>query len=234
MAGPIIGGLNEGPLHRAIKEWYARPGDAMEVALDGYVIDLVRGEELVEVQTGGFSGLGTKLDRLLANHPVRLVFPIAQELWICKVGGGGEILSRRKSPKRGRVADLFAALVSLPTLMHHPNFTLDALLIQEDQIRVNDGSRGWRRKGWVIHERRLRRVMAQHTFTSAPDLLALLPPNLPTPFTTADLAGQAAMPRRLAQRMVYCLREMGTLVVVGKRGNGWLYDSVRRREEIGQ
>ena len=43
-----IGVLNERSLHASLKEWYAEPGDATEVKVDGYVIDLVRGERLIE------------------------------------------------------------------------------------------------------------------------------------------------------------------------------------------
>ena len=61
-----IGVLREGPLHAAVKDLYAQPGDRAEVGVDGYVIDLVRADgELVEIQTGGFSPLGRKLDALL-------------------------------------------------------------------------------------------------------------------------------------------------------------------------
>ena len=39
---PTIGPLNEKPLHAALKERYARPGDAVEVKRHGYVVDVVR------------------------------------------------------------------------------------------------------------------------------------------------------------------------------------------------
>ena len=52
---------------------------------------------------------------------------------------------------------------------------------------------------------------------------ALLPPDLPRPFSTADLAASLGEPRWLAQKMVYCLREMGQITQVGKRGNAHLY-----------
>ena len=38
----VIGVLREGPLHRELKALLAAPGDAFEVKVDGYVIDLVR------------------------------------------------------------------------------------------------------------------------------------------------------------------------------------------------
>ena len=60
---PGIGVLREGPLHAAVKALLAEPGDRLEVPVGRFVIDLVRADgELVEVQTGGFGALGTKLD----------------------------------------------------------------------------------------------------------------------------------------------------------------------------
>ncbi len=85
---------------------------------------------------------------------------------------------------------------------------------------------GWRRKGWLTHERRLLAVLDQHTLTSSADLRALLPDGLPDPFTTADVAEATGQPRRLAQQIAYCLRESGAVEAVGKRGNAWLYRKV--------
>ena len=52
-----IGLLNEKPLHAALKEWYARPEDRFEVSVDGFVIDVVRGNLRVEIQTGNFAAI---------------------------------------------------------------------------------------------------------------------------------------------------------------------------------
>lgn len=222
-----IGSLNESPLHEAVKNWYAAPDDETEVALGGYVIDLVRADgELVEVQTAHFGQMRAKLDALLANHRLRLVYPVAQAKWIVKVSEEGEILSRRKSPKAGRAEAVFGELVSIPHLLAHPNFRLDVLLIQAEEVwRSHDkgGKRGWRRGGWIIHEKRLLKVLDCHSFTESAQLASLLPESLPTPFTTAELAACAGLPRRLAGQMIYSLREMGQIQVQGKRGRAWLY-----------
>src|SRR5262245_41716920 len=68
MAG--IGVLNESPLHAALKQWYARPGDLLETAVDGFVVDIVRGDVLIEIQTGHFAAIRSKLASLLQSHPV--------------------------------------------------------------------------------------------------------------------------------------------------------------------
>lgn len=222
-----IGSLNEKPLHAALKKWIAGPNDQFEVSVDGFVIDVVQGELLVEIQTKSFASLKRKLLTLTADRKVRLIHPIAQEKWIVKLpveeGGKG---SRRKSPKRGVLEQVFEELVSFPQLIAHPNFSLMVVLVQEEEMRRFDGQRGWRRKGWVTEERRLLEVVEQRLFESPRDLAALLPSTLPEPFTTSDLAAALGRPRRLAQQMAFCLREMGVILHVGKRGNAILYERV--------
>ena len=52
-----IGLLNEKPLHASLKEWCAQPGDQFEVAVDGFVIDIVRDDLLLEIQTGNLASI---------------------------------------------------------------------------------------------------------------------------------------------------------------------------------
>jgi len=221
-----IGTLNEKPLHAALKRWYAQPGDLTEVSVDGFTIDIVRGDLLIEIQTRNLSAIKRKLMTLVEQHPVRLVYPIAQDKWIVRQSGNGKRTpgaGRRKSPRRGTVELVFEELVSLPHLLTHPNFSLDVLLIQEEEVRRQAGKLTRRRKGWVIQERRLLQVVGHRLFETPREMLALLPTALTEPFTTTDLAQATGRPLWLAQKMAYCLREMGAIIAVGKRGRGILY-----------
>jgi hypothetical protein len=219
-----ISTLNEGPLHAALKAWYARRGDRFEVPVDGYLVDIVRGRLLIEIQTGGFSPLKRKLEALSHRHRVRLVYPIARDNWIVRMAKRGRrVLGRRRSPKRGAVEDLFTELVSMPGLLTRARFSVEVLLTQEEEVRRHDPRRAWRRRGWVTCERRLLDVVDRRLFESPADLAALLPGDLPKVFTTAELAAAIARPRWLAQKMAYCLREMGAIEAVGKRGNAVQY-----------
>jgi hypothetical protein len=219
-----IGTLNEKSLHAALKEWYTRPGDQLEVPVDGFVVDIVRGRLLIEIQTGNFAAIKRKLAALTSRHPVRLIYPIPQEKWIVRMSKDSNgHLGRRKSPKRGTLEHLFAELVSFPKLLSNPGFSLTVVLTHEDELRRYDGRRAWRRKGWVIQERKLLTVVGQRAFETPADMLTLLPAGLTEPFTTSDLAAAIRQPRWLAQKMAYCLREMGTITSVGKQGNAILY-----------
>jgi hypothetical protein len=217
--------LGESSLHAAIKTWYARPGDRLEVSIDGYFIDIQRGDLLVEIQTRNFAQIKHKLVKLLGNHPVRLVHPIAQEKWIIRLPSpGSSTTRRRKSPRRGRVEHLFNELIRFPELVNEPNFSIEVLLTREEEVLANDGLGSWRRKGWSITDRKLVAVIDRIPLESRDDFTQLLPDELPNPFTVADLSAQIPLPRRLAQKMAYCLRRMEVISLVGKRGNAYLYE----------
>ncbi len=215
-AEPHIGTLNEGSLHVALKERYAQPGDAFEVPIDGFVVDIVRAEgtadELfIEIQTSSFGSMGSKLDRLLAEHRILLVHPVAVRTTLDRRDD-----SRRKSPKRGSIYSLFDELVSIPTLLDHPNLELDVVLADVTKIQEPDPRARRGRGGWRTVDRHLDQVLEVHRFTEVTDLLQLLPADLPSPFTTADIAKRAAVRRDVAQKLAYCFR------------NACLIDEVRR------
>ena len=141
-----IGELNEQPLHAALKAWYARPDDRVEVSVGGgqrgYVIDIVQDNLLIEIQTGNFSSIKRKLNDLVKRHPVRLIYPIAVEKWLLKLPKGDwEGPQRHKAPKRGRIEAVFSELVSFPQLLLEKNFSLEVVLIQEEEVRCYAGEK---------------------------------------------------------------------------------------------
>lgn len=219
-----IGTLRERPLHASLKQWFAEDGDRFEVPVDRYVIDLVRKDLLVEIQTRGFSSMRKKLRRLLdLGHRVLVVHPIPVVKTIVRLGEDGEILGKRRSPRRGSALDVFAELVSIPELIAEPNFAIQLLLTAEDEFRRHEPGKAWRRRGWVVEERRLDSVDEVIDLREPSDLVALLPEGLPDQFTTADIAQRAGCPRRVAQQAAYCLRHAGAAKITGKHGNAVEY-----------
>jgi hypothetical protein len=211
-----IGLYNETPLHAALKAWYAQPGDRLEVEVDGYVVDIVSTDHLVEIQTGNFSAIKDKITDLVARHALRLVYPVADEKWIIKLPvDPGDRVSRRKSPRRGRVTQVFEELVSFPDLLSHPNFSLEVLMVAEEEVRKYIGKRRWRTRGWGVHQRRLLEVRERVLFERPQDFHSLLPAALPDEFTSLDLAETLKVTRRLAQKAAYCLRNMDLIAEVG-------------------
>jgi hypothetical protein len=228
-----IGTLGESSLHAALKKWYAQPGDQFEVSVDGAIIDIVRDDLLIEIQTRNFMGIKRKLSRLSDDHTIRLIYPIASEKWIVRLDKACKTqISRRKSPRRGRIDDLFMELVNIAALLKHPNLTLEVAFIREEEVwsqaKTHRRMSRWR-GGWARHDRRLIDVVEQKVFATPRDYLSLLPEGLPELFTNHELSHALGRPRYLAERMSYSLRQIGVLEVAGKRGRLMLF----RRIEIG-
>jgi hypothetical protein len=213
-----IGTQSESSLHAALKLLVSQPGDRFEVPVEGFVVDVVRGDTLIEIQTGAFAAMGRKLDRLLDDHHVHIVHPIAVGSWIQR-----RELRPRKSPKRGCVHDVFDELVSVPTILDHPNLTIEVFLVDVDVVKVPDPTLRRRRGGWRTVDRRLRQVISRHGLRTAADLVDLLPQGLPTPWTTRDVADAGGLPRRTAQQMAYVLRANALATEVGRDRSGARY-----------
>ena len=219
-----IGLLNEKPLHSSLKKWYLRPGDLVEVRVDKYIIDIVRDDVLIEIQTCSFPSIKSKVIDLVKSHKLRLVYPIAMEKWIIKLDQktGGES-QRRRSPRKGRITDIFGEMVSFPQLMTDSNFSIEVLLIREEEIRRFDEKRNWRRKGWGIEERRLLEVLDRKLFERPEDWQDLIPEDIGESFTAKELAKTTGIEKPLAQKMAYCLRKAGVINLIDKKGHAHLY-----------
>ena len=118
--------------------------------------------------------------------------------------------------------DLFWEMVSFPHLLPNRNFSLEVLMIREEEARRYEAKGNWRRRGWVTEERRLLEVADQRVFEEPADWLALLPEGLEL-FTASDLAAAIDIRKELAQKMAYCLRQGGVIKLIGRRGRANLY-----------
>ena len=66
----------ETSLHRQLKELYCGVDAKQEVSLGDYRIDVVNGEELVEIQHGSLAAILDKVQKLLQNQRARVVKPL--------------------------------------------------------------------------------------------------------------------------------------------------------------
>ena len=215
--------VTEQTLHEQLKEYYAMESGDMESPLGDYRVDVVRGNLLIEIQTRSFSSIRDKLAKLVENHYVRLVHPVPYQKWVVRLDRNGTQIGRRKSPKRGRVEEVFRELVYMPKLMGNPKFELEVALVNLEEYLIDDGKGSWRRRRWSIHDRKMLNIHERRIFQAPQDFLKLLPDTLPTEFTTKMLAKESKLRINLAQKMVYCLRNMDVINQVGKKGRAYLY-----------
>jgi hypothetical protein len=214
----------ETSLHRALKERYACGDERrFEVRVEGFRIDAVDDTgRLVEIQSGPLGPLRPKLRALLPRHCVKVVKPLVLERRVIKKSKRfGQVISARRSPKRGTVLDAFNDLVGIVRVFPHANLEIELLAITIDEVRVLRR----RRPGYAVIDRCLDRVCGATAISQASDLWSLLPAACVSEeaFSTRDLAHRLNRPLWFSQRVAYCLRHAGAAHAIGKAGNLVLY-----------
>ena len=199
----------ESTLHRQLKERFGPEcGGRAEVGVDGFRIDAIDPEgKLVEIQSAPLGALKAKLGRLLVEHEVRVIKPVAIIRRIVRRDrANGPDLSSRRSPSRGEPLDVFEDLIGLARIFPHPNLTIEVLGVEIEEVRV-----ATKRRGDRVIDRRLVGILSTTFLRTADDLWSLLPIGLDGPFTTLDCARKLGRSVAFAQRVAYCLRHAGAV-----------------------
>ncbi len=208
----VIGTIKEYSLHAEIKNWYRETGDLVESKVDGYLIDIVRGDQLIEIQTGHFYAMRNKLSRLLTKHPVRVVYPIPILKWVSRYDKQeSKLLGRRRSPKKGRIQSVFEELIYLQMHILHPNLAVEVLLIEQEDTLINDGKGSWRRGYWSVEDRKLISIYERRLFCNPNDYLSLLPHNLPVHFSSLEVSKLGGISLGLARKVLYAFTKMNLI-----------------------
>ncbi len=216
--------MTEYSLHSQLKALYSVPGDRLEAKLDNYVVDILRGDLAIEVQTQNFSAIKSKLQKLTTKHKVRLVYPLPEKKWITHVDENGTVLRKRKSPREGRLTDVFRELLMIPGMIGNVNFSLEVIFVDEEEVRCADRKGSWGRRSFSVKERRLLRASGGVIFREKTDYLKILPDSLVDGlFTNRELAKSSNIPLQAARQITYCLRKSGLLDVAGKERNAFIF-----------
>ncbi len=220
----------ESTLHRQLKALYGGAAGKQEVRVGDFWIDAVVRGRLIEIQRASLSGIRAKVAMLLESHRVTIVKPLAARTYIVRrEKSGGEIVSARYSPLRRSVLNVFDELVHFGDVFPHPKLTFEIVMIEQEESRIARGKKRFNGADFSVEDRALKTVLSKHTFRTVKDFAALLPRTLASPFSSADLAREAKIPRWLAQKMAYFLRKVGAIDVVGKAKNSMLYAAPQRR-----
>jgi hypothetical protein len=216
----------ESALHSSLKAWLAGPGDRLEVSVGGRVVDLLRADgECVEVQTRHLDKIAGKVLALARQGPVRVVHPVIASCSIARLEPvTGELLSERRSPRRGDLWSLFDELVMAPSLIAARNVTVEVLLVRTRELRSRDAKWTWRRKGDRVLSRELVEVLESRRLKGKAAWLGLLPRDLAWPCDSFSLGTALGIPADRARKLLYSFAKAGLLIEAGKQGRRKAYD----------
>lgn len=208
-----IGILGEKTLHATLKLWLDDDPIHHEVPLpQGSVADIFDGERITEIQTANFSALRKKLEKLLETYSVTVVHPLVRVKWVSWIDPAtGEITKPRRSGRRGSFTDAGKQLIYLLPLLGHRNLTVKLVLLDVEEQRLLDGWGNGGKRGSHRAERLPLALGETVTLAAPADYAALLPPDLPAPFTASDFGKAARLQGRNLQGTLKVLLTLGVL-----------------------
>ena len=224
-----IGTLSEKTLHSVLKYYLEPCDDFHEVALDGYVADIMRDGCITEIQTRSFDRLREKLSVFLPKHPVTVVHPlIANKTYLVANSESGEFSRPKKSPKHEDIYDIFDELYKIKMHLLSENLYFHFIMLDVTEYRRAVKKNYKNHKGYETVERIPERIIDEIYIDGAHDLAKLIPPSLPTPFTSLDFAKAIKRQRGVAQTALNILCHVGAVRRTGKNKNTYLYETIEK------
>ncbi len=226
---PLIGTLREKRLHAIVKRYLCEDVSTHEVPVrdlfpdgnmpkDGskIVADVLSGHRIYEVQTGGFYPLKKKIQWYLdhTDLDVTVVHPMAGIKYLSWIDpADGQVASRTKVARRGRVKDVAKELYWLSDFIGHPRFSLRLLLLEIEEYRILDGYGKDKKTRASKYERFPVNLLGDVRLYEPEDYaFYFLPATLKdAPFTAAEYAKATGIRGKASYSMLHLLVKCGVL-----------------------
>ena len=216
-----IGTLGERSIHAALKYYFEECDTRHEAKVGSFVADIVGENGVIEIQTRGFYRLRKKLTELLEIVPVTIVHPVAKTRWISTVDkNSGEIVSKRKFPRKGTIYSTLLELYTIKPLLTHENLRVCIVLMEVNEYRYLNV----KKKRNESYDKIPIDLIDEIYLENVEDYAIMLPDSLPCPFNTKDFAKCAKISLSGAQTSLNVLNHVGVVSRVGKVGNTYLYE----------
>ncbi len=131
-----IGTNKERTLHQYLKYYFCNESIYHEQKLSGYIVDILKDNKIIEIQTSSFNAMRKKLETLLPKYKINIVYPIIIERTLYNFDEQGVLLNIRKSPKKEHPLKIGKELYKINNLLTNPNlsFTIVLLKVYEERI----------------------------------------------------------------------------------------------------
>ena len=219
-----IGQQQEKSVHAAVKNFEDPDEDHQEIPIGPYIADIYRDGRITEIQTAQLFRLKDKLTYFLPQYEVKVVHPIPHEKWITWVDPAtGHLGKRSRSPRTGSFYSAFEELYAIRHFLEDPNLSVELLLIDMEEYRLQDGWGRGGKRGSHRYDRMPVRLAGRCLLSEPRDYMQFIPENLPDEFTTAEFAAAAGKKPAGFSIVTAFLRELKLLELAGRRGRAYLY-----------
>ncbi|MBQ7828694.1 MAG: hypothetical protein IJ345_00275 [Clostridia bacterium] len=247
-----IGRLAEKQMHAAIKRFICPDESKHEILIDGsvgckksdteaendkktkkrrFVADILDGNTIYEIQTGGFSPLRDKIQWILDNtsYNITVIHPIAETKWVSLINTKtGNVENRKKSPVKGKITDIAPELYFFRDFISSPRFSLVILMMEAEQYKKNIQKDGRKRPRYRKYELIPISLLRAYLFRDVSDYSLFIPDDLEEPFCVKNYSARSGIHGIDAYSIVKTLCHLGLLEPAGTLGRAAAYRSTHK------
>lgn len=220
-----IGTYKERSQHMILKLFYEPDVTYHEVPFEGYVADVLNQEGITEIQTAAFRSLNEKLAVFLQKKPVRVVYPVAEKkrvVWTDPETGETDEGVYRSYPKSK--FRILSELLSVVDSFGDPQLCVHMLLLKSTQCKKKDGYGKDKKKKATKTDTVPDELLETVILRNADDIRKILPFEIGSRLTTADIGSALGLRRMSLWRAVKFLTITEILTPVDKKGKGIIYE----------
>ena len=223
------GGINtyaEKRLHRVLKCYYEPDVTRHEQKVGRYFADVLRENEIVEIQTASLHPLKTKIAYYLRETPyqITVVHPVFTKRWIRWLDpDDGSVSAPRRSPKKENAITAAADLVYLCDHLTEPRLRFRFPLLEVEDYRLLNGRSADRKHHSSRYERFPMALLDELTVECPAEYGKLFPADLPQTFTGAEFMRLTRIDSRRAYAALKVFCAVGLLSTEPGEGRARLY-----------
>ena len=242
LCGEGIGTYSEKRLHKALKHFFCDDESCHEVRIKpdgsigkkgdsgrgGFIADIFRDGEIIEIQTGSLYSLKSKLRFYLeqTDYIVTVVHPIAGVKYLSWIDTeDGSIKSRRRSPKKGSLLDALPELFWISDMLDNERLHFCFPILEIEEFRLLDGWSRDKKRGSNRFER-IPNELLDMKCVAARRVSSLLPEGLPSEFTSRELSRLIGFKGRRLYNVLSLFCNIGAVKKGEKKGKSFVYHIV--------
>ena len=244
LCGAGIGTYSEKRLHKTLKNFFCPDTECHEVRIrpdgsiggtgesgkGGYIADIFRDGEIIEIQTGSFYSLKSKLGFYLekTDFKITVVHPIAAVKHLSWIDTeDGSIKSRRLSPKKGSVIDALPELYWVWNMLDSDRLKFCFPLLDVDEYRLLDGWSRDKKRGSNRFER-IPNELIDIVYIDGGGAAELFPNGLPEEFTRSEFSKLTKFKGRKLYNVITLFCNLGLIEKGEKKGRSFVYRRLDR------
>lgn len=220
-----IGEQKEKKLHYILKNCLCDDKNCQEIKVSNFIVDAKIGDNIYEIQTANFNNLRKKLDFLLKEYQVTIVYPVPFIKTIYKTNANGELISTRISPKKGSIYNIAKELYKIKMFLKNANLTITVLLLNVDEIVTLKPRNHFKQKSTLRLERFPTKIVNEVNLGDYKIFLE----SFNNPFTNKEFAKENKISINEATMLTNVLKWLELIHVVGKNGLENIYEKIQER-----